>query len=108
MPTASAFGKNIVVDNITVHYNTQSSGAYLEAFYFTQADGVGSGTNLKNPGALGSGTSGDESYDIIGGTPVEISSGQPLGFQVKQVGASAKTDTRFYSAVIKYHVKVHG
>lgn len=102
------YGKSIVIDSFTVYYNTQANGDYIDLvrINYVGDDGIVV-TILTHNDDIANGTNGDGNHDIID-TPLTINVDRPLNFYLVIAGTDTNTDVRFYSAVIKYHIKVHG
>jgi len=99
-------GKTIIIDECVIYYNTQANDDYIDSIIIHQLNGDGSYTNtVVHSADLGNGSSGDESHNIID-TQVELED-KPTYLYLKIAGTDTNTDVRFYSGIIKYHVKVH-
>jgi hypothetical protein len=98
-------GKPVVIDQITIDYNTQSNDDYITACGVTLNNGDGTVYNaIRYTDDIGLGSSGNGSQDILS-SPVELESGAYY-FYIDVDGADAVDDVRFYRAIISYHLKV--
>jgi len=105
IPTAIA-GKTVVLDEMTIYYNTQDNGSYITSsrLYYSLRNGSG-GSEVTHDDDLGNGSSGDGNHNIID-TPIEL---QQARHRIQFVtDAATADDVKIYDIEVKYHCKVHG